>query len=186
MEWLLDPHAWLALITLAALEIVLGVDNIIFITILVGRLPEHQRNRARTLGLAFAMLTRIGLLLSLAWIMTLTAPLFSVVGKEISGRDLILIGGGLFLLWKSVHEIHNALEGEEQPQGAVAPAVATFGSIIVQIAIIDIVFSLDSVITAVGMVDEVQIMIIAIVLAVLVMMFAARPIGEFVDRHPTI
>ncbi|MGQ0750619.1 MAG: TerC family protein [Betaproteobacteria bacterium] len=185
MEWLLDPHAWLALITLAALEIVLGVDNIIFITILVGRLPEHQRNRARTLGLAFAMLTRIGLLLSLAWIMTLTAPLFSVVGKEISGRDLILIAGGLFLLWKSVHEIHNALEGEEQ-QGAVAPAVATFGSIIVQIAIIDIVFSFDSVITAVGMVDQVEIMIIAIVLAVLVMMFAARPIGEFVDRHPTI
>ena len=187
MEWLLDPHAWLALVTLAALEIVLGVDNIIFITILVGRLQEHQRNRARTLGLAFAMLTRIGLLLSLAWIMTLTAPLFSIVGKEISGRDLILIGGGLFLLWKSVHEIHNALEGEEQQQqGAVAPAVAGFGSIIVQIAIIDIVFSLDSVITAVGMVDEVQIMIIAIVLAVLVMMFAARPIGEFVDRHPTI
>jgi predicted tellurium resistance membrane protein TerC len=186
MEWLLDPHAWLALVTLAALEIVLGVDNIIFITILVGRLPEHQRNRARTLGLAFAMLTRIGLLLSLAWIMTLTQPLFSIVGKEISGRDLILIGGGLFLLWKSVHEIHNSLEGEEQQQGAVAPVAATFGSIIVQIAIIDIVFSLDSVITAVGMVDEVAIMIIAIVLAVLVMMFAARSIGEFVDRHPTI
>ncbi|HJQ62111.1 MAG TPA: TerC family protein [Burkholderiales bacterium] len=185
MEWLLDPHAWLALVTLAALEIVLGVDNIIFITILVGRLPEHQRARARTLGLAFAMLTRIGLLLSLAWIMTLTQPLFSLVGKEISGRDLILIGGGLFLLWKSVHEIHNALEGEES-EHAVAPAVATFGAIIVQIAIIDIVFSLDSVITAVGMVDEVAIMIIAIVLAVVVMMFAAGPIGNFVDRHPTI
>ena len=186
MEWLLDPHAWLALVTLAALEIVLGVDNIIFITILVGRLPEHQRNRARTLGLAFAMLTRIGLLLSLAWIMTLTQPLFSIIGKEISGRDLILIGGGLFLLWKSVHEIHNALEGEEHHGSAAGPAVATFGAIIVQIAIIDIVFSLDSVITAVGMVDEIAIMIIAIVLAVLVMMFAARPIGEFVDRHPTI
>ena len=184
MEWLADPHAWLALVTLAALEIVLGVDNIIFITILVGRLPEHQRARARTLGLGFAMLTRIGLLLSLAWIMTLTQPIFSL-GKEISGRDLILIGGGLFLLWKSVHEIHNALEGEEQ-ESAVAPAVATFGSIIVQIAIIDIVFSLDSVITAVGMVDEVEIMIIAIVLAVGVMMFAAGPIGKFVDRHPTI
>ncbi|HET9664870.1 MAG TPA: TerC family protein, partial [Burkholderiales bacterium] len=159
MEWLLDPHAWLALVTLTALEIVLGVDNIIFITILVGRLPEHQRAKARTLGLGFAMLTRIGLLLSLAWIMTLTQPLFSLVGKEISGRDLILIGGGLFLLWKSVHEIHNSLEGEEQQHGAVAPAVATFGSIIVQIAIIDIVFSLDSVITAVGMVDQVEIMI---------------------------
>ena len=186
MEWLADPHAWLALVTLAALEIVLGVDNIIFITILVGRLPAHQRARARTLGLGFAMLTRILLLLSLAWIMTLTQPLFTLLGKEISGRDLILIGGGLFLLWKSVHEIHNALEGEEVEQHAAAPAVATFGSIIVQIAIIDIVFSLDSVITAVGMVDEVSIMIIAIVIAVGVMMFAAGPIGSFVDRHPTI
>ena len=186
MEWLLDPQAWLALATLTALEIVLGVDNIIFISILVGRLPEHQRARARTLGLAFAMLTRIGLLLSLAWIMTLTSPLFTVAGKEVAGRDLILIGGGLFLLWKSVHEIHNALEGDEEDTGGVAPAAATFGAIIVQIAIIDIVFSLDSVITAVGMVDEVSIMIIAIVAAVGVMMFAAGPIGNFVDRHPTI
>jgi predicted tellurium resistance membrane protein TerC len=185
MEWLLDPHAWVALITLAALEIVLGVDNIIFISILVGRLPEHQRNRARTLGLAFAMLTRIGLLLSLAWIMTLTQPLFSIGPKEISGRDLILIAGGLFLLWKSVHEIHNAFEDEEH-HGSAGTAAATFGAIIAQIAIIDIVFSLDSVITAVGMVDEVAIMIIAIVLAVGVMMFAAKPIGEFVDRNPTI
>jgi predicted tellurium resistance membrane protein TerC len=186
MEWLLDPHAWLALATLAALEIVLGIDNIIFISILVGRLPEHQRARARILGLSFAMLTRIGLLLSLAWIMTLTSPLFTVAGKEVAGRDLILIGGGLFLLWKSVHEIHNALEGDEKDTGGVAPAAATFGAIIVQIAIIDIVFSLDSVITAVGMVDEVSIMIIAIVAAVGVMMFAAGPIGNFVDRHPTI
>jgi predicted tellurium resistance membrane protein TerC len=186
MEWLLDPQAWLALATLTALEIVLGVDNIIFISILVGRLPEHQRARARILGLAFAMLTRIGLLLSLAWIMTLTSPLFTVAGKEVAGRDLILIGGGLFLLWKSVHEIHNALEGDEEDTGGVAPAAATFGAIIVQIAIIDIVFSLDSVITAVGMVDEVSIMIIAIVTAVGVMMFAAGPIGNFVDRHPTI
>lgn len=185
MEWLLDPQAWLALVTLTVLEIVLGVDNIIFITILVGRLPEHQRARARTLGLGFAMFTRIGLLLSLAWIMTLTQPLFSVLGKEISGRDLILIAGGLFLLWKSVHEIHNALEGEEI-QDAAAPAAATFGAIILQIAIIDIVFSLDSVITAVGMVNEVAIMIIAITAAVAVMMFAAEPIGTFVDRHPTI
>jgi predicted tellurium resistance membrane protein TerC len=185
MEWLLDPHAWLALATLAALEIVLGVDNIIFISILVGRLPAHQRARARTLGLAFAMLTRIGLLLSLAWIMTLTAPLFTLVGKEISVRDLILIGGGLFLLWKSVHEIHDSLEGEEEADSAT-PVVTTFGAIIAQIAILDIVFSLDSVITAVGMVDEVSIMIIAIVAAVAVMMFAAGPIGNFVDRHPTI
>jgi predicted tellurium resistance membrane protein TerC len=187
LEWLGDPHAWVALVTLAALEIVLGVDNIVFISILVGRLPEHQRQRARMLGLAFAMLTRIGLLLSLAWIMTLTEPLFSVpgIGREISGRDLILIGGGLFLLWKSVHEIHGSLEGEED-EGAVAAVRAGFTAIIIQIAIIDIVFSLDSVITAVGMVDEVAIMVIAIVLAVGVMMFAAKPIGDFVDRHPTV
>ena len=187
MELLLDPHAWIAFVTLAALEIVLGVDNIIFISILVGRLPEHQRQRARVLGLAFAMLTRIGLLLSLAWIMTLTEPLFSipVLGKEISGRDLILVGGGLFLLWKSVHEIHGSLEGEEEEHAAGAVR-AGFAAIIVQIAIIDIVFSLDSVITAVGMVDEVAIMVIAIVMAVVVMMFAAKPIGDFVDRHPTV
>ncbi|MGH8702973.1 MAG: TerC family protein [Burkholderiales bacterium] len=184
MEWLSDPQAWIALVTLTALEIVLGVDNIIFISILVGRLPEAQRPRARTLGLAFAMFTRIALLLSLAWVMTLTAPLFSLVGKEISGRDLILIGGGLFLLWKSVHEIHNSLEGEEQEQAAAVRA--GFAAVIVQIAIIDIVFSLDSVITAVGMVEQVPIMVLAIVAAVGVMMFAAGPIGEFVDRHPTV
>jgi predicted tellurium resistance membrane protein TerC len=189
MDWLLDPHAWLALATLTALEIVLGVDNIIFISILAGRLPKHQRDLARRLGLAFAMLTRIGLLLSLAWIMTLTTPLFEipVFGKPIAGRDLILIGGGLFLIWKSVHEIHNALEGEE-PEASDGPAgvAATLGSVIVQIGIIDIVFSLDSVITAVGMVEHVAIMVIAIVIAVGVMMLAARPIGNFVDRHPTI
>ncbi len=184
MEWLADPHAWIALFTLTALEIVLGVDNIIFISILVGRLPEHQRQRARTLGLAFAMITRIGLLLSLAWVMTLTEPLFTILGKEISGRALILIGGGLFLLWKSVHEVHNSLEGEEEH---AAGAVRTgFAAVIVQIAIIDIVFSLDSVITAVGMVDQVSIMVLAIVAAVAVMMFAAGPIGGFVDRHPTV
>ncbi len=188
MEWLADPHAWIALFTLTALEIVLGVDNIIFISILVGRLPEGQRQRARVLGLAFAMLSRIALLFSLAWVMTLTEPLFSIpiAGKEISGRDLILIGGGLFLLWKSVHEIHNSLEGEELEEHAAEAVRAGFTAVIVQIAIIDIVFSLDSVITAVGMVDEVEIMVLAIVAAVLVMMFAARSIGEFVDRHPTV
>src|SRR3989338_3679233 len=155
MEWLADPHAWLALATLTALEIVLGVDNIIFISILCGRLPEHQRAKARTIGLIFAMLTRIGLLFTLTWLMTLTAPLFGFMGREISGRDLILIGGGLFLLWKSVHEIHNSLEGENDGDaGAVAAATTTFGAVIAQIAVIDIVFSLDSVITAVGMVDE--------------------------------
>ncbi|MFN7087493.1 MAG: TerC family protein [Burkholderiales bacterium] len=185
MEWLADPQAWLALVTLTLLEIVLGVDNIIFISILCGRLPEQQRAKARTLGLALAMLTRIGLLFSLAWLMTLTAPLFSMFGKEVSGRDLILVGGGLFLLWKSVHEIHHCLEGEEEGGAAVA-AVATFGAVIAQIAVIDIVFSLDSVITAVGMVEEVKIMVVAIVLAVAVMLVAAGPIGAFVDRHPTI
>ncbi|MGV3626698.1 MAG: TerC family protein [Betaproteobacteria bacterium] len=187
MEWLADPHAWLALATLTALEIVLGVDNIIFISILCGRLPEHQRAKARNLGLMFAMLTRIGLLFTLSWLMTLTAPLFGIMGKEISGRDLILIGGGLFLLWKSVHEIHNSLEGVDDGTGnTVVAATATFGAVIAQIAVIDIVFSLDSVITAVGMVDELSIMVVAIVIAVGVMLFAAGPIGSFVDTHPTI
>jgi len=189
MEWLLDPQTWIAFATLTLLEIVLGVDNIIFIAILAGRLPKDRRNLARRLGLALAMLTRIGLLLSLAWIMTLTEPLFEVplFGKAISGRDMILIGGGLFLLWKSVHEIHNSLEGEEEEQGAgMKVAAVSFSGVIVQIGIIDIVFSLDSVITAVGMVEQVPIMVLAIVAAVIVMMFAAGPIGEFVDRHPTI
>jgi predicted tellurium resistance membrane protein TerC len=184
MEWLSDPQAWIALFTLTALEIVLGVDNIIFISILVGRLPEAQRQRARILGLGFAMFTRIALLLSLAWVMTLTEPLVSI-GRDISGRDLILVGGGLFLMWKSVHEIHNSLEGEADEHTAAAVR-ASFATVIVQIAILDIIFSLDSVITAVGMVDEVPIMVLAIVIAVGVMMFAAKPIGEFVDRHPTV
>ena len=184
MEWLTDPQIWIALATLTALEIVLGVDNIIFISILVGRLPGHQRNRARVIGLGLAMGTRILLLLSLAWIMTLTDPLFAILGKDFAWRDIILIGGGLFLLWKSVHEIHASLEGvEEGPRAALQ---AGFGAVLIQIAVIDIVFSLDSVITAVGMVDEVPVMVAAIVIAVLVMMFAAKPIGEFVDRHPTI
>ena len=188
MEWLSDPNAWLALATLTALEIVLGVDNIIFISILCGRLPENQRAKARNIGLMFAMLTRIGLLFTLTWMMTLTAPLFAIFAHELSGRDLILIGGGLFLLWKSVHEIHNSLEGpmENQDGSTVAVVTTTFGAVIAQIAVIDIVFSLDSVITAVGMVDELSIMVVAIVIAVGVMLFAAGPIGAFVDRHPTI
>ena len=187
-DWLADPNAWIALATLTALEIVLGVDNIIFISILVGRLPPEKRDLARRLGLSLAMGSRIALLLSLAWIMRLTEPLFTVLGQAISGRDLILIGGGLFLLWKSVHEIHASLEGEEDGgdgQGAAA-AGATFGAILVQIAVIDIVFSLDSVITAVGLADDVMVMVLAIVAAVAVMMFAAKPIGDFVDAHPTI
>ena len=185
MEWLASPEAWIALATLSALEIVLGVDNIIFISILVGRLPPHERQRARVIGLGLAMFTRIALLLSLAWMMRLTNPLFSLAGHGISGRDLILLGGGLFLLAKAVTEIHNALEGvEEQPSGKSAHA--GFAATLIQIAIIDIVFSLDSVITAVGMVDQVAVMVLAIVIAVGIMMFAAKPIGDFVDAHPTV
>jgi predicted tellurium resistance membrane protein TerC len=184
-DWIADPNAWIALATLTALEIVLGIDNIIFISILVGRLPEARRDAARRLGLTLAMGTRIALLLSLAWIMRLTEPFFTVLGQGISGRDMILIGGGLFLLWKSVHEIHVSLEGEAG-DAAAGPLGASFASVLVQIAIIDIVFSLDSVITAVGLADDVMVMVIAIVASVAVMMFAARPIGEFVERHPTI
>ena len=184
-DWLADPNAWIALATLTALEIVLGIDNIIFISILVGRLPQERRDLARRLGLSLAMITRIMLLLSLAWIMRLTEPLFTLV-QEISGRDIILIAGGLFLLWKSVHEIHNSLEGEDDEQNVSTVVKASFASVLVQIAIIDIVFSLDSVITAVGLADEVMVMVIAIMAAVGVMMFAAKPIGEFVDRHPTV
>ena len=184
MEWIYLPEAWVALATLTALEIVLGIDNIVFISILVGRLPEHERQRARILGLGFAMATRILLLLLLAWIMRLQAGLFTVLDVEISGRDLILIGGGLFLLAKSTLEIHNSLEGEEADDHSAAKA--TFFGTIVQVGLIDIVFSLDSVITAVGMADHVPVMVIAIVLAIAVMMFAAGAIGRFVDEHPTV
>ncbi|MDH3451207.1 MAG: TerC family protein [Gammaproteobacteria bacterium] len=183
-DWLLSPEAWIALGTLTALEIVLGIDNIIFISILVGRLPVHQRALARRLGLSLAMIARLALLFSIAWVIGLTAPWFSVFGEEISGRDLILFGGGLFLLAKATHEIHKSLEGTEESGTA---AVATgLGMVLTQIALLDIVFSLDSVITAVGLVEQVSIMAIAIVLAVAVMLFAARPIGDFVDRHPTV
>lgn len=185
MELLTDPQVWLAFATLTALEIVLGIDNIIFISILVGRLPKPIQPRARTIGLALAMIMRILLLLSITWVIGLSADLFSVGELDISGRDLILIGGGLFLLAKSTLEIHSGLEGEEEEHRAGAVR-ATFTSVIVQIAIIDIVFSLDSVITAVGMADHVEVMIAAVVVAVLVMMFLAAPIGDFVDRHPTI
>ena len=184
IEWVLEPEAWMALLTLTALEIVLGIDNIIFISVLVGRLPAHQRQRARIIGLTLAMVMRILLLLSLVWVMGLTRPLFTVLTEEISGRDLILFGGGLFLLAKSTMEIHHALEGAQQ--GTQRVAVAGFAATLIQIALIDIVFSLDSVITAVGMAQHVPVMVIAIVLAVLVMMWAARPISEFVDAHPTV
>ncbi len=182
--WLASPEAWIALGTLTALEIVLGVDNIIFISVLVGRLPEHQRNFARRVGLGLAMLTRLALLFSISWVMGLTAPWFTVFGNAISGRDIILIGGGLFLLAKATHEIGNSLEGVEG--GGAAMVVTGLGMMLVQIAALDIVFSLDSVITAVGLVDEVSIMAIAIVLAVLVMLLAAKSIGDFVDAHPSI
>ena len=185
LEWIYSPEAWIALATLVALEIVLGIDNIIFISILVGRLPPERREVARRLGLGLAMLTRLALLFSLVWIMGLVEPWFTLLGEEISGRDLILIGGGLFLLAKSTHEIHASLELPDETQETKA-VHAGFWSILVQIAILDIVFSLDSVITAVGLVDYLSIMAIAIVIAVGVMLISARPIGDFVDRHPTI
>ncbi|MGE0861303.1 MAG: TerC family protein [Gammaproteobacteria bacterium] len=185
MEWLASPEAWVALATLTLLEIVLGIDNIIFIAILVGRLPEAQRQRARIIGLGLAMASRILLLLLLAWIMRLKATLVSFAGLDLSGRDFILIGGGLFLLAKSTLEIHHSLEGPEDGEHNGAAGV-TFLSVLVQIAMLDVVFSLDSVITAVGMVDQVEIMIAAIIIAVGVMMFAAQPISTFVDTHPTI
>jgi predicted tellurium resistance membrane protein TerC len=184
LSWIADPEIWIALVTLTFLEIVLGVDNVIFISILSNRLPVHEQPAARRLGLLAAMLTRIALLLSLTWMMRLTAPLFAAFGREISGRDLILVAGGLFLLAKSTHEIHDKLEGEEgrrSPRGR-----PSFAGVIVQIMLLDIVFSLDSVITAVGMSNHVGVMVAAIVLAVLVMMASAGPIAEFVDRHPTI
>lgn len=184
MEFLTDPQVWLAFLTLTALEIVLGIDNIIFISILVGRLPSEQRARGRTIGLSLAMITRILLLLSITWVMGLSAELFSILGRPVSGRDLILFGGGLFLIAKSTLEIHGSLEGEQEHREAKGRA--SFLSVIVQIAIIDIVFSLDSVITAVGMADHVEVMIAAVVMAVIMMMFLAGPISDFVDRHPTI
>jgi predicted tellurium resistance membrane protein TerC len=184
MSWITQPEAWIALATLTALEIVLGIDNIIFISILVGRLPEHQRQRARVLGLGLAMLMRIALLLTLAWMMRLTSPLFSVFGQEISGRDVILIGGGLFLLAKATYEIHGQIEEEEDGNGKVKHA--GFVSILVQIGLLDIVFSLDSVITAVGMARHVPVMVLAIMIAIVVMMISAKAVGGFIDRHLTV
>jgi len=184
LELLFDPQAWIAFATLTALELVLGIDNIIFISILVDKLPQARREFARRIGLAGAMFMRIGLLVVLAWIVALTAPMFTVLGEDISGRDLILIGGGLFLLWKSVGEIHQLLEGEEG--GRSAAVGATFGAVIVQIMLVDLVFSLDSIITAVGMVKQLEVMIAAVVASVGLMMVFAGPIGRFVSAHPTI
>jgi predicted tellurium resistance membrane protein TerC len=184
MEWLTSPESWIALLTLTVLEIVLGIDNVIFISILAGKLPEAQQGKARKTGLFLAMFIRIGLLASLAWIVRLTAPLFTVLRQEISGRDLILLLGGLFLMAKSTHEIHERLEGEEGE--ASARAAASFAGVIVQILLLDIVFSLDSVITAVGMANQLPVMIAAVVIAVGVMMVSAGAIGDFVERHPTV
>jgi len=185
MDWLSDPNAWIGLLTLTVLEIVLGVDNIIFISILAGKLPPEQRSKARKLGLMGAFVSRMLLLLSIAWIVRLTTPLFSVVGVDISGRGLILILGGLFLIAKATHEIHDKLEGEED-NSADRTKVASLAGVIAQIMVIDIVFSLDSVITAVGMVEQVSIMIGANVIALGIMLVASGPISNFVDRHPTV
>ncbi len=184
VDLLLNPEVWVAFLTLLALEIVLGIDNIVFISILVDKLPEERRPLARRLGLGLALIMRVLLLLSLSWVIGLTAPLFTVLGQEISGRDLILIGGGLFLLGKSTFEIHENLEGEEGHSSARVKA--TFGSVLVQIIILDMVFSLDSVITAVGMVDQVSVMIAAVVVSIGVMLVSAEAIGGFVSRHPTV
>ncbi len=183
-EWIASPEAWVALATLIALEIVLGIDNIIFISILVGRLPPEKRELGRRLGIGFAMVTRLGLLFSLSWVIGLTDPWFEIFGEVISGRDVVLILGGLFLLFKSTKEIHGTLEGQEG--GIEAKVVDSFFATIVQIGILDIVFSLDSVITAVGLVDHLSIMVIAILVAVAVMLFSARTVGEFIDKHPTL
>ena len=198
MEFLLDPNLWIAFAMLTALEIVLGVDNIIFISILVGRLPAEQRDLARRMGLGFAMFSRLALLFSLSWVMGLTADLFTVLGKGISGRDLVLLLGGLFLLYKASHEIFVEVEAQEQggppaatgsasdAKAAAAAGKKVFWGTVAQIGVIDIVFSLDSVITAVGMVDQIGVMVAAVVTSVAVMLFAAKPIGDFVDRHPSV
>jgi predicted tellurium resistance membrane protein TerC len=184
MDWIFDPQSWIAFSTLLALEIVLGIDNVVFISILAGKLPASQQAKARYLGLGLAMGMRIILLFSISWVIGLTAPLFTVFKQEISGRDIILVVGGLFLIAKSTHEIHAKLEGDEEHRDpATAP---TFTSVIIQILLLDIVFSLDSVITAVGMVDDISIMISAVVIAVLFMMAFAGPIGRFVENHPTV
>ncbi len=185
MEWITQPEAWIALATLTALEIVLGIDNIIFISIIVSRLPKEQQSKGRIIGLGLAMLTRIALLLSISWVMSLTTDLFTLISHSFSGRDLILLGGGLFLLAKSTHEIHQSLEGSEEEATQEASGKA-FILTMLQIAVIDIVFSLDSVITAVGLAKDVQVMIIAIIISIGIMMLGAKAISDYVEAHPTI
>jgi predicted tellurium resistance membrane protein TerC len=184
LELLTDPHAWAALVTLTVLEIVLGIDNIIFISILVGRLPEHRKKLARQIGLSLALVFRIALLMALTWVMGLTQPVFEVLGREVSWRDLILIGGGLFLIAKGVHEIHSEVEGKFEEQ-ETSVAAASFGWAIVQLIIIDLVFSLDSIITAIGMAEHIEVMVAAVVIAMIVMYAASGPVSDFVNRHPT-
>ncbi len=187
LESLANPEIWIALATLTALELVLGIDNIIFISILAGKLPEAQRNKARRIGIALAAITRLALLFAIAWIIGLTAPLFSALGRQFSWRDLILVGGGLFLIAKATHEIHQKLEGAAHPEtGAIAKGAATLGGVVVQIMLLDVVFSLDSIITAVGMVDERWVMVTAILVSIGFMIGFAGPIGDFVERHPTV
>ncbi|MFN5705159.1 MAG: TerC family protein [bacterium] len=184
MEFLFDPNMWIALLTLTVLEIVLGIDNIVFISILAGKLPKEQQQKARRLGLGLALITRVLLLLSLSWIMSLTAPIFTVLSQEISGRDIILLVGGLFLIYKATTEIHEKLEGEDH--STEVKGKVNFNSVIIQILLLDIVFSLDSVITAVGMASQIGVMIAAVVIAVIIMLFAAEPISKFVNNHPTV
>jgi predicted tellurium resistance membrane protein TerC len=183
LDWISDPQAWIALLTLTVLEIVLGVDNIVFISILSSKLPEAERAKARTVGLALALVGRVALLLSLSWVTGLTGTLFTVLGEELSGRDLILLGGGLFLLFKATHEIHGSMEGGGDERSARA---ASFASVIAQVLVLDLVFSLDSVITAVGMADDLAVMITAVVIAVLFMMASSGAISSFIHKHPTV
>ncbi|HEY5753922.1 MAG TPA: TerC family protein [Chthoniobacterales bacterium] len=184
--WISDGQIWLSLLTLTVLEIVLGIDNLVFISILSSKVPKEQQAKARTTGLTLALITRILLLLSIVWLTKLTAPLFQVFNHGVSGKDLILIAGGLFLIWKSTHEIHAKLEGEDHEQGPVGKGQVSFGSVVFQILMIDIVFSLDSVITAVGMAQHVPVMVTAVVIALVIMLIAAGPISNFVERHPTV
>ena len=184
VDWITNPEIWIALVTLTLLEVVLGIDNVVFISILAAKLPSSQQKRARQIGLALAMVTRILLLLSISWVIRLTTPLFAVFGHEVSGRDLILLIGGLFLIGKATHEIHHKLEGVQGHDDATVRAA--FGAVVVQIMLLDIVFSLDSVITAVGMVDRVEVMVAAVVIAVIVMMVSVEAISAFVGRHPTV
>jgi predicted tellurium resistance membrane protein TerC len=185
MEWLSDPQIWASLLTLTALEIVLGVDNLVFIAILAGRLPPEQRNRARKVGLALALITRLALLASIAWIIGLSQPLFEIFGHPISWRDIILITGGFFLLYKGTHEIHERLEGEASHEAAGSTG-SSFAGIVMQIMLLDIVFSLDSVITAVGMANEIWVMMAAVIIAVVIMLAASGPLSSFIERHPTV